>query len=448
MDYNNEFEDSTFPKRTDDRYKIIENFKPYELTHCIVFEMAVRNKDVRNSIQILTMIEDVLKIKYRIKQDNTSEAPSFLDIELDNENVIEVNSEEYYKLEEKRRNYEETFKEGVDILKNKYYIHYNQKAVNIPEIENPFKDKDLSGMSFEDIEKEFLDALRSPIMKHLSGSIGKFLYGEEYLHYKSDHNIYEGFVTARGIYPETKTFNISSINTYFQRKIFDTNQTNITLNMSLPEEELVAYIKHIKKTLSDENTKELKSPNKLLGRDIQEVKKTKHYPKKQTAKKLADMFFVYDYVTARIDEYTTNNQDSIKNEIFDELESYIPISYYLEKLNKDGLDSDNDQDMIFEYLVSPLYREKIKQVQRSFNKKNIHTKIDEVCSIFKNDLDVSEISVITKKYSQKIDNPKDNKIFEDLETILYNKHKKNIENQFSYIEKTNRSVFSRYGNAH
>lgn len=213
MDYNNELEENTFPKRTGDRYKRIENFKPYELTHCIVFEMAVRNKDVRDSIQILAMIEDVLKIKYRIKRDNTNEAPSFLDIELDNENVIEVDSEEYYKLEEKRRNFEETFKEGVNILKNKYYIHYDQKAVNIPEIENPFKEKDFSGMSLEDIEEEFSDALRSPMMKHVSGAIGKFLHGEEYPLYKSDHNIYEGFVTARGIYPEAKTFNISSINT-------------------------------------------------------------------------------------------------------------------------------------------------------------------------------------------------------------------------------------------
>lgn len=303
MDYNNEFEENTFPKRTENRYERIENFKPYELTHCIVFEMAVRNKDVRDSIQILAMIEDVLKIKYRIKQDNTNETPSFLDIELDNENVIEVDSEEYYKLEEKRRNFEETFKEGVNILKNKYYIHYDQKAVNIPEIENPFKEKDFSGMSLEDIEEEFSDALRSPMMKHVSGAIGKFLHGEEYSLYKSDHNIYEGFVTARGIYPEAKTFNISSINTYFQRKIFDTNQTNVALNMSLPEEELVAYIKHIKKTLSNENSKELKSPNKLLGKEVKDAEKTANYPKKPTAKKLADMFFVYDYVIEKLKEH-------------------------------------------------------------------------------------------------------------------------------------------------
>jgi hypothetical protein len=440
MEYFDDFE-KNLPKRTDDWYKRIENFKPYELTHCIVFEMAGRNKDIKQHFQILVNLEEVLKIEYRTKPDNNNEHIYPYEL-LGKKDVIKVSDEKYKELEEQRRKYKEIYREGINILKNKYYIHYDQVSANIPEIENPFKEVDFSGMSLEEALKEaeerFSDALHSPMMKHISGIAGKFVHGEEYPHYKSDHNIYEGFVTARGIDPRCNTFNISSINTYFQRKIYDTNQINVALNMSLPENEIVEYIKHIKKTLSNENTKELKSPNKLLGRDVQEVKKTKHYPKKQTAKKLADMFFVYDYVTARIDDYTTNNQDSIKNEIFDELESYIPISYYLEKQNKDYLDSENDQDMIFKDLVSPLYREKIKRLQRSFNKKNIHTKIDEICNIFKNSLDASEISIITKKYSKKIENPKENNIFDDLETILYSKHKKNIENHFSHIEKKQR----------
>lgn len=323
MDYTNEFEKNIFPKRKDNRYKRIENFKPYELTHCIVFEMAGRNKEVRDSIQILAMIEEALKTRYRMKQDTINESLLALDRELGIENVIEVDSEEYYKLEEKRRNFEETFKQGVNNLKNKYYIHYDQNTVNIPEIENPFKEKDFSGMSLENIEEEFLDALYSPMMKHVSGSIGKFLHGEDYPLYKSDHNIYEGFVTARGIDPKCKTFDISSINTYFQRKIYDTNQINVALNMSLPEDELVEYIKHIKKTLSDENSKELKSPNKLLGKKVKDAEKTVNYPKKPTPKKLADMFFVYDYVIEKLkeheycmqlmDEEYNENKKNIKN---------------------------------------------------------------------------------------------------------------------------------------
>lgn len=324
MDYNDEFEENEFPKRTDDRYKRIENFKPYELTHCIVFEMAGRNNDIRASIELLASIEKVLKIRYKEIPDNKDENTIDIYEVLGIDDAVVVSKKEYAKLEKQRQKFKETFDEGIRILKNKYYIHYNQNAVNIPEIENPFKEKDFSGMSLEEIQEEFSYALHSPMMTHISGAVGKFLHGEEYPLYKSDHNIYEGFVTARGINPRCKTFDISSINTHFQRKVYDINQINVALNMSLPEDELVEYIKHIKKTLSDKNSKELKSPNKLLGKDVQGAKKTKYYPKKQTATKLADMFFVYDYVNKRlkqidndrsyIDQKYKEDKEEIKND--------------------------------------------------------------------------------------------------------------------------------------
>ena len=302
-----EFGENQLPKRADTKYTRIENFKPYELTHCIIFEMAGRNKEVRNTIQILAMTEEVLKIEYRVKPDNDEEYVDLYKL-LGKKDLIEVSEKEYEELEKKRLHFSKTFRDGINILKNEYYIHYDQNKVNIPEIENPFKEKDFEGMSFEEIHEDFSDALCSPMMKHISGAIGKFLHGEEYPLYKSDHNIYEGFVTARGINPRCKTFDISCINTHFQRKIYDTNQINVALNMSLPEDELVEYIKHIKKTLSDKKSKRLKSPNKLLGKEVKDAEKTANYPKKPTTKKLADMFFVYDYVTAKLEELTSDSQ--------------------------------------------------------------------------------------------------------------------------------------------
>jgi len=311
MDYNDEFEEDEIPKRTDDRYKRIENFKHYELTHCIVFEMAGRNKEVRKLIQDISNIKLVQDVVYEIITPNIENQ-----IEAQEDQTKGTISESTLK---KYREYELIYKDLIKVLKDKYYLYFDQNAVNIPEIENPFKEKDFSGMSPEEIEEEFSDALSSPMSKHISGAIGKFLHGEEYLFYKSDHNIYEGFVTARGINPRCKTFDISSINTHFQRKIYDTNEVNVALNMSLPEDELVEYIKHIKKTLSDENSKELKSPNKLLGKDVQESKKIKHYPKKQTATKLADMFFVYDYVNKRLTQIA-DDRSSIDQKYIDDKE--------------------------------------------------------------------------------------------------------------------------------
>lgn len=40
--------------RTDSRYKRIEKFNSYELTHCIIFEMATRNKNVKELIKDIT----------------------------------------------------------------------------------------------------------------------------------------------------------------------------------------------------------------------------------------------------------------------------------------------------------------------------------------------------------------------------------------------------------
>lgn len=300
MDYNDKFEENELPKRTDSRYKRIEKFNSYELTHCIIFEMATRNKDVKK------LIKDIANIK--LVQDNTrkfinSNIDSLFD-PLNNEienKISESTRKEYSK-------WESTYSKLVEKLKNEYLILFDQNKVNIPELENPFKEKNFEGMSIEEIHEEFQSALRTPIMKHISGGIGKFLHGEEYPLYKSDNNIFDGFVVARGIETNCNTFNISNINTHFQRKIYDTNRINVSLNMSLPEEELIDYIKHIKKTLSEDNGNKLKSPNRLLGKDVKEIQKTKNYPKKQTPTKLADMFFVYDYVTAKLEELKCDSQ--------------------------------------------------------------------------------------------------------------------------------------------
>ena len=434
MDYNDDdiFKDNDdgFPKRTETIYKNIEKFEPYELTHCVMFEMAVRNKEVKQILHVLKSIKLVQnQVDEMIKPDievlNTSQTikPK---VELPESTLI------------KYREYESIYENLIKILKDDYYLYFDQQAINIPEIENPLNKK-ISGMSTEEIKEEILDALKSPILKHISHNISEYLSKNIYYdYYKSDHNIYDGFTTVRGIDRNCSTFSISSINTHFKRKIYDTNQINVALNMTLPEEELVAYIKHIKNILSHDDAKELKSPNTLLEKDTKKVQQTKNFPKKKTALKLANMFFVYDYVTARLDDYSSNEQDRVINEIFDEMESVIPTAYYLEKINKEYLDTKDNKDNIFQDLVSPLYKEDIRLVQRKYKKATIHTKIDDVCKVFKKYLNTIEISVIHKKYSKKIDNTKDNKIFEDLDTILYNKYIENLHKKYSHIEKIQR----------
>ena len=73
MDYSN---DNGFSKITDDIYKEIKIFEPYELTHCVVYEMAVRNKEIKekldrcNRIRIIKIkLEKRYRDKYLLKAD-------------------------------------------------------------------------------------------------------------------------------------------------------------------------------------------------------------------------------------------------------------------------------------------------------------------------------------------------------------------------------------------
>ena len=56
------------PQRDDLIYKEIEEFQDYELTNCIAYEMAIRNKDAAKKIAILKRINNLKnKIIEKIK---------------------------------------------------------------------------------------------------------------------------------------------------------------------------------------------------------------------------------------------------------------------------------------------------------------------------------------------------------------------------------------------
>jgi hypothetical protein len=71
----------------------------------------------------------------------------------------------------------------------------------------------------------------------------------------------------------------------------------------------------------------LKSPNNLLGKEIKDAEKTANYPKKPTAKKLADMFFVYDYVNKRLNQID-NDRSSIDQKYKDDKEEIKNDPFY------------------------------------------------------------------------------------------------------------------------
>ena len=51
------------PKRKDIKYTRIENYEDYEFTHCIAYEMAIRNAEV---IKLTNIIEKLNLLNYNI----------------------------------------------------------------------------------------------------------------------------------------------------------------------------------------------------------------------------------------------------------------------------------------------------------------------------------------------------------------------------------------------
>jgi hypothetical protein len=93
---------------------------------------------------------------------------------------------------------------------------------------------------------------------------------------------------------------------------------NLDINMALPAKELLAYITELKRTYSlydaeidaDENKIYLqpKTPLEFLGENLAYATPRRGYPKKANAEKYADMFFIYDYVKARLNYIEAENK--------------------------------------------------------------------------------------------------------------------------------------------
>jgi hypothetical protein len=266
------FNNDIFPKRTDPIYGEIEDFQPYELTHCVVYEMAVRNTEIKIK---LDKCNQITKIKQQLEK-RLMHKYFGKHIYLDRANIVSSKINHYTKLNDNL----------INELIYKHLIFPDNFELKDTGLENSLL-----------IEK----ILEKPSV-----------------HYPISQTIYDGLKISQGIYEDDSSFDINKIQNNFKRKINDANQVYVSLNTSLSENELVAYIQLIKK-----NAKYIKTPSQLLGKETESAELTKNFPKKPAAAKLADMFFVYDYVTEKLKEHTyciklmedeyNENKNEIKN---------------------------------------------------------------------------------------------------------------------------------------
>ncbi|BAK70566.1 hypothetical protein [Aliarcobacter butzleri] len=265
------------PQRDDLIYKEIEEFQDYELTNCIAYEMAIRNKEASRKLAILKRIKT---LKYNIIE------------------KIRAKSNNYYS---SYRKYPIIFKDIMEEiliyrLKREFGINYNYSEIE----ENPI------GIKFVRNTSLYSEAMREQLLSLL----------DKKLKYKTKTN----FITKGGYLIEqiyNKKMEIKSeINSNFKRKLTLKNELNIKIDLplNLPKEELLAYISKIKDDFDKDNSI-IKTPLELLGEILEnENIDIKNLPKRDIKKIYADMFFIYDYFIFQDKKYK-NEREKLKNEL-------------------------------------------------------------------------------------------------------------------------------------
>lgn len=298
--------DNELPKREDDIYREIEAFADYELTQCIAYEMAFRNPE---NIESIDSIIDYY-CEHKTEIDNT-----ILKRPDGQATIRDFHSYPFHQLYLKvaridflSERYEEErfsplFLEVLDKLD--YLIKENQEIEQAKVYEdNGYIEATTTskGIGYK-IETNFIESIPletnfDESIPHDPSIVKKYTFDDVksiiLLNRQDDREIRP---------PETKRKVIEM----FKRpklKLYplDTNETILEVNLNRPLGELLSLIKHIKEDIEENDL--LKAPIELLGEDLDKS------DTKISKKKLADKFFVYDYVTARLKQINKDNQDA------------------------------------------------------------------------------------------------------------------------------------------
>jgi len=320
-------------ERTDTQYTDIENFKNYEFTECIVFELAVRAaKD--------TLIE-----------------------------LIELKTQEGSHLERRKRISELEKKLKEEYWLEPSYFYQNTNIIAIPKKDTLIKKikknllatknysrsldrkEELKFDDFNPTEEEVKKGIRRliPQFNSLSYAYHYFFlleaFPEEYkleLTIKGDENEFTGASkngnTSHGggetytlkAYTDTIKKSERTLKKKKSRPSLivpkeHSNELLVKINPNLPPEENMAFLEDALKNIyarkSSLSMNELIKlmPNKEEDISIETIN---HEGNKHKKKKLADMFFIYDYVTYFLEDAISHNKTIDKELLDPQLDKY------------------------------------------------------------------------------------------------------------------------------
>lgn len=309
--------------RENNIYKEIESFEKYELTHCIAYEMGIRNEEVKKFINILDELTYLNMNVFKYKNIH-----GFEDRDLWIGGVIDILKEyDVYKC------YSSDVEDVDKININTPYLIATKLKIELEE--NYYIPYDGREVIFEGMEDE-IDFLSNHFEPDSSQShhFDKISSNNPKDYYKDSYSVIDGYEVYQGAYDGCKRFNFNKIYPNFKRPLRTFNQLELPINISLPKEEILAYIEKIKDNYDNENSS-IKNIFELLEEDINID--TINY-KNMSAKEWADCFFIYDYYKENI-EISSSTKKNIVEDIQFKLTKYNGV-----KIRKEEKEVKNKKD--------------------------------------------------------------------------------------------------------
>ncbi len=364
----NSIPNNRLPNRANEKYTRIENYEDYEFTHCIAYEMAIRNKEV---IKLTDLMEKLNLLRYNILQNfnslqNYEEKIVQLSLLIDFLiKSIKINYKdplksifEIHNRLSKNMNLDNTeivtdiFLEILDTYENSYLLTIlnNYSATYNDSFQSKYNENNLKDLfkkaSQEDkfclislllistqtkLEKEyyivnehksikpkFIEEFiskdtnyeeTSEINNHIDTIFTDPNYKEKYIHEERS-----GYTAYQGTYENDNSFTINKVIPNFAQPLRMFNTMSISINPSLPLNDILSFVKKIKE---DYDTKcDFKSFFELSMKDLIVDSNTRNTIDNATSynkEKWADLFYIYDYFQFYFSEGNKINKGKNEN---------------------------------------------------------------------------------------------------------------------------------------
>lgn len=375
------------PKRKDINYTRIENYEDYEFTHCIAYEMAIRNAEV---IKLTNLIEKLNLLNYNILC-NFNSSQSYKEKEkhfsklINSLKELTINIENPFKtiLEIKNKinnqilkNLDEKnililinrFMEILDNCENDYLLDilntYN--APNIELLITKYNENDLKNLfnksSMQDkydliilllvsiqtkLEKEYyvVNEKKSITPEYIEEYISKDTNYEPNIavnehinislnnpNYIDNYDCTKGYTFYQGAYEDDNSFYINKVTPNFSQPLRMFNTMEISINPSLPLNDILSFVKKIKEDYDKKES--FKSFFELIDKDLKffgDKKTTVDKSMSYSKEKWADMFYIYDYFQfyfSENDKINKGDKQKEDDETTISKELSLQLSYY------------------------------------------------------------------------------------------------------------------------